>query len=176
MPRVRASAHKFEQGGMRMKNRVCAAVCLSGLLWLAGVGSADEGPAVVPEREREIARDVAAEGPKVNRGIESVTRLGGIRIDGEFPGMHGKELRARELVIAPGGVVAVHQHDSRPGLAYILEGEIVEHRNDAEQPLLRRAGAVSFEKTGVIHWWENVSDAPVRALVVDIVDAEAHAH
>ena len=78
-------------------------------------------------------------------------------------------------MIAPGGVIAVHRHEGRPGLAYILEGEIIEHRNDAEGTVLRRAGDVSFEKSGVVHWWENVSDARVRALIVDIVDAE-HAH
>lgn len=160
-----------------MKIKACAAVWGAGLFWLASAGWAGDGPAVVPERERQVARDIAAEGPQANRGVESVTRLGGILIESEFPGAKGKELRARELVIAPGGVIAVHRHESRPGLAYILEGEIVEHRNDAERPLLRKAGDVSFEKTGVIHWWENVSDAPVRALVVDIVDAEpAHSH
>jgi quercetin dioxygenase-like cupin family protein len=162
---------------MRMKSRMGAVAWAAGLWWLAGAGWAGDGPTVVPERERQVARDIAAEGPKANRGVESVTRLGGIAIGGEFPGAEGKELRARELLIAPGGVIAVHRHESRPGLAYILEGEIVEHRNDAERPLLRRAGEVSFEKTGVIHWWENVSDAPVRALVVDIVDvAPAHSH
>lgn len=140
------------------------------LLSASGLAHA-HSPAVVPDREREIARDIAAEGPTENRGVESVTALGAISIAGEFPGVDGKELRVREIVIAPGGIVAVHQHDARPGLAYILEGEIVEHRNDADGPITRRAGDVSFEKTGIVHWWENVSDAKVRALVVDIVDA-----
>lgn len=142
-----------------------------GLLLLSGVAQAHGGPDVVPDREREIARDIAATGPTENRGVEAVNSLGAILLGGEFPGMDGKELRAREIVIAPGGVIAVHQHDARPGLAYILEGEIVEHRNDAEGPITRRAGDVSFEKTGVVHWWENASAATVRALVVDIVDA-----
>ncbi len=147
-----------------------AALCLP---FMYGFVFAHGGPAVVPDREREIARDVKAGGPAENRGVEAVNRLGAILIDGEFPGLEGKELRAREIIIAPGGVIAVHQHDARPGLAYILEGEIVEHRNDADGPLTRRAGEVSFEKTGVVHWWENVSNAKVRALVVDIVDAPA---
>lgn len=147
-----------------------AALCLSGVF---GFVFAHGGPAVVPDREREIARDIKAGGPAENRGVEAVNRLGSILLDGEFPGLEGKELRAREIIIAPGGVIAVHQHDARPGLAYILDGEIVEHRNDAEGPVTRRAGDISFEKTGVVHWWENVSDAQVRALVVDIVDAPA---
>jgi len=83
--------------------------------------------------------------------------------------MQGRVLRAREIVIAPGGVIAVHEHNTRPGVAYILEGEIVEHRNDSDKPVLRRPGDAAFERTGVAHWWENRSDKPVRALVVDIV-------
>lgn len=143
------------------------------LLALGGLAYADDGPAVVPEHERQTARDIAAEGPRENRGVEAVTRLGGVLLDGELPGADGRELRVREIVIAPGGMIAVHQHEARPGLAYILEGEIVEHRNDAEGAITRRAGDVSFEKTGVIHWWENASGAQVRALIVDIVPAPA---
>lgn len=142
------------------------------LLGVMGTASAHDGHEVVPEAERERARELQAEGPQDNRGVKSVAGLGDIGLDGEFESPEGRVLRARELVIEPGGRVAVHQHQGRPGLAYILEGEIVEHRNDKPEPVVRRAGAVSFEKTGVTHWWENRSDAPVRALVVDIVPAE----
>lgn len=90
-------------------------------------------------------------------------------LGGEFDGMQGRELRAREIVIAPGGVIAVHEHNTRPGVAYILEGEIIEHRNDNDKPIRRRQGDAAFERTGVAHWWENRSEKTVRALVVDIV-------
>jgi quercetin dioxygenase-like cupin family protein len=126
---------------------------------------------VVPQQERQIAQDLRATGPKENKGI-AVAPLGNVSLDGELPGVSGKIMRAREITIAPGGVVAVHQHDGRPGLAYILEGEVYEHRNDETGSVLRKAGAVSFEKTGVTHWWENKSDQPMRAIVVDIVPAE----
>lgn len=127
-------------------------------------------PSVVPDREREIVAD----GPTENHGIEGVRLLGAVALSGEFPGMQGQELRAREIVIAPGGIIAVHRHEQRPGVAFILEGEIVEHRNDADGPILRRVGDAAFETTGVIHWWENTSDAQVRALIVDIVRSEGH--
>lgn len=139
-------------------------------LLVSGAANGGEGHSVVPDRERHAATERVTDGPQENRGIESVTALGTVALGGEFPGMEGKELRAREIVIAPGGIVAVHRHDARPGLAYILEGEIIEHRNDADGPLKRSAGNVAFEKTGVVHWWENTGDAPVRALVVDIVE------
>jgi quercetin dioxygenase-like cupin family protein len=138
----------------------------------SGIAFAHEsGSDVVPQRERRIAQDLQATGPKENKGI-SVSPLGNVSLEGELPGAAGKILRAREITIAPGGVVAVHQHEGRPGLAYILEGEVYEHRNDETGSVLRRAGAVSFEKTGVTHWWENKSDQKMRAIVVDIVPAE----
>ncbi|MCP4891988.1 MAG: cupin domain-containing protein [Planctomycetaceae bacterium] len=90
----------------------------------------------------------------------------------EFKGMEGQQLRARELTFEPGAVVAIHQHDSRPGFAYILEGEIVEHRSDQKEPLVRRVGDVAVEWTGISHWWENQSGKQVRALVVDILDPD----
>ena len=126
---------------------------------------------VVPNAERESAAAKGFAGPTQNRGVESVTPVGSVALADEFEGMQGRVLRAREIIVAPGGVVAVHEHHKRPGLAYILEGEIVEHRNDQAEPLLRRAGDAAFEHTGVVHWWENRSDKPVRALVVDIVPA-----
>lgn len=143
------------------------------LLLLSSMSLADtEGVAdVVPPAERESAAARAFSGPAQNRGVESVTPVGSVALGNEFEGIQGRVLRAREIVVAPGGVVAVHEHHKRPGLAYILEGEIVEHRNDQAEPLLRRAGDAAFERTGVVHWWENRSDKQVRALVVDIVPA-----
>lgn len=127
---------------------------------------------VVPEAERERAQELAAEGPTETVGIEAIHDLGRIALAGEFDAApDGHVLRARELVIEPGGIVGVHAHTGRPGVAYILEGEIVEHRSDEDEPLLRRAGDASFEYTGLLHWWHNESDATVRALVVDIVPA-----
>lgn len=146
---------------------------LMGIAFLfCGISFAHEGNHdVVPQQERKIAQDLQATGPKENKGI-AVAPLGSVGLEGELPGVTGKILRAREITIEPGGVVAVHQHDGRPGLAYILEGEVYEHRNDETGSVLRKPGAISFEKTGVTHWWENRSDKKMRAIVVDIVPAE----
>lgn len=130
------------------------------------------GDDVVPAEEYAAAAEKQLQGPSETRGVSAVERLGAIELAEEFPAMDGYRFRARELTIEPDGVVAVHEHDSRPGYAYILEGEIIEHRNDHPEPLLRRAGDVAIEKTGVVHWWENRSGAQVRALIVDIVPAE----
>jgi quercetin dioxygenase-like cupin family protein len=121
---------------------ILASILLTGTMTTA---LAHEGHEVVPKAERERAKALQAEGPQENRGVKSVTALGDIGLDGEFESPDDRVLRARELVIEPGGRVAVHQHQGRPGLAYILEGEIVEHRNDEPEPVVRGAGAVSAD-------------------------------
>jgi quercetin dioxygenase-like cupin family protein len=133
--------------------------------------TAGEGPAVVPQAERDRAQAQQLAGPTANRGIESVRNLGSVPLKGEIADGEGRVLRARELVIAPGGVVAVHQHDQRPGVAYILEGEMTEMRGDGAQPIAHGVGSAAFEWTGVTHWWENRGKVRARAIVVDIVPA-----
>ena len=128
-----------------------------------------EPAGVVPTQEKAIAQAHHLDGPTKTQGIASVVELASIALGDEFDGMSGQQFRVRELVIEPGGIVAVHQHQQRPGIAYILEGEMVEHRSDHDAPLVRKAGDIAVERTGVSHWWENRSDQPARALVVDIL-------
>jgi len=152
--------------------RVHAASFLLSLIWMFAVtsGLADEEKnGVVPVAEREIARNLGASGPSETTGVKSSTVLGAISLADEFANLEGRILRAREVVLSPGGVVGVHQHHERPGVAYVLEGEVVEHRNGESQPVTRGVGAVAFEKTGVIHWWVNESAQDARVLVVDII-------
>ncbi|MFW9817736.1 MAG: cupin domain-containing protein [Candidatus Thorarchaeota archaeon] len=144
-----------------------------GSVWFASADDhTDTTKSVVPSSELKIAQDLGAEGPTETFGIESSKILGTMPLAGEFAGTDGYMLRVREITALPGAQVAVHQHDSRPGAAYILEGELIEHRNDVEGPLTRAAGAVALEKTGTIHWWKNESSAMAKVLVVDIVPVD----
>lgn len=126
---------------------------------------------VIPEQEKEAAQRLLADGPTETRGVESALELGRVSLAGELPGADGKVMRARQFVLAPGAQIAVHEHQQRPGVAYVLEGELTEYRNDQSGPIRRGVGAVAFERTGVVHWWKNETDRPARALVVDVVDA-----
>ena len=130
--------------------------------------SGEDNLVIVPPQER----DIVTEGPTENQFIESVEMLGSIPLEDEFVSLKGRVLRTREITILPNGQVAVHQHQSRPGMAYVLEGELIEYRNDQSIPVTRSVGAVAFEKTGVIHWWANKSSRKARVLVVDIVSQE----
>ena len=119
---------------------------------------------VVPKAEKEAAGQAGMEGPSKTTGIKGVKTLGAAALDGEFPSPDGRMLRVRELEILPGGVVAVHRHDGRPGVAYILAGE--------DAPVVRKPGDIALEQTGVTHWWENTGSTTAKALVVDIVPAK----
>ncbi len=124
---------------------------------------------VVSSAEKELARTLSADGPKETHGIKSSELLGAIELGDDFPEINGMSLRVRRVTLEPGGVVGVHQHSRRPGVLYMLEGELVEVRNDSNGSFQRRVGDISFEKGGVIHWWRNESGADAVALVVDIV-------
>jgi quercetin dioxygenase-like cupin family protein len=105
----------------------------------------------------------------VTQGVLAIRRLGAQPLDHDFPALAGRELRIREITVAPGGSIALHRHDQRPGLAYILEGQMTERRGPGFAPLVLGPGGVALESTGVIHWWRNEGKGPARALVVDIV-------
>ena len=48
----------------------------------------------------------------------------------EIEGMAGRQLRMRMVTIEPGGVFGpMHDHNDRPGIVYILQGTITDHRN-----------------------------------------------
>lgn len=130
---------------------------------------ADADPAPAGTPDTTIA---GLTGPTVTRGVSSIKTLGIIDLGEEFPAMQGRQMRARIFTIDPGGVIAIHAHEQRPGYALILSGSIVEHRNDRSGPVVRKKGDIAIEKSGVAHWWENVSGEVVEALVVDVVGEE----
>ena len=148
------------------------ALAATGLLALssgpASAGDAATAQEVVPAAERAGIDLAATGGPAETRGVSSTSVLGGLDLERDFPAMKGYRMRARVVTLDAGGVIAVHQHDARPAVAYLLEGEVTEVRG-AEQATTYTAGEVAFEHSGLVHWWENRSDAPATVLVVDIV-------
>lgn len=129
--------------------------------------------AVVPSQEKEIAQNLGVAGPTETKGIESSIVLGSIGLGEDFEALNGRSLRARKVSVLPGGIVGVHQHTTRPGVLYMLEGELTEFRNNHDSPLIRQKGDSSFEKDGVIHWWRNDSSESAVVLIVDIVPDES---
>jgi quercetin dioxygenase-like cupin family protein len=109
--------------------------------------------------------------PNKTVGISSASVLGYIDLREEFPVLEEPFFfRLRRLEISAGGTVAVHEHQDRPGVAYILSGSITEHR--ADDILIRDAGSHSFEYSGIRHGWENHTNQSVEAIVVDVLVPE----
>ena len=100
-----------------------------------------------------------------------VETLGSQDLSREYGALNERMLRARRITIAPGGSVAWHQHQQRPGVAYLFKGSLIEVRDDGSGPrsIQRKAGDAVFESTGVLHGWRNDSDQPATAVVIDLV-------
>ena len=138
------------------------------LLFMSCAGTKSQQ--VVPQKEY-IQTETDSAVPQETVGISSVEKLGFINLQEEFSELEAPLFfRLRRLEVAPGGSVAVHEHDQRPGVAYILSGSITEYRQGKEH--IRNAGDHAFEYTGIRHGWKNHSDKPVLALVADVVQPE----
>lgn len=60
----------------------------------------------------------------------TVQNLAMVDLGAEIEGMAGRQFRMRLVTFEPGGVFGpVHNHIDRPGLVYILQGTITDHRN-----------------------------------------------
>lgn len=129
--------------------------------------SQNQSQVVPPHEHQNHGQNVT-----VTQGVLAVKGLGGQLLGNDFPALRGRELRVRELTIAPGGSIALHRHDQRPGVAYILEGQMTERRGPGFSPRVIGPGEAAFEGSGISHWWRNEGSRPARALVVDIVPVE----
>ncbi|MFN8506299.1 MAG: cupin domain-containing protein [Dehalococcoidia bacterium] len=86
----------------------------------------------------------------------------------EVEGMAGYELRMRRFTFAPGsGFGPLHDHQGRPGLVYILEGTITDHRDGIATEYGPGPGWPEDRNTS--HWLENRGAVPAIEVSVDIV-------
>ena len=104
------------------------------------------------------------------RGV-AVQLLATVDLDGEIEGMEGRQLRMRMVTMEPGGVFGpVHDHQGRPGIVYILQGTITDHRDGAETDYGPGVGWPEDRHT--LHWLENRGTIPAVEISVDIVRRE----
>src|SRR5690349_4969747 len=86
----------------------------------------------------------------------------------EIEGMAGRQLRMRLFTFAPGAVFGpLHDHKGRPGLVYILQGTITDHRGGVATDY--GPGPGWPEDSTTLHWLENRGRAPAVEVSVDIV-------
>ena len=86
----------------------------------------------------------------------------------EIEGMEGRQLRMRLFTFEPGAVFGpIHDHKDRPGIVYILQGTITDHRDGAVTDYGPGVGWPEDRNTK--HWLENRRTVPAVELSVDIV-------
>jgi quercetin dioxygenase-like cupin family protein len=98
----------------------------------------------------------------------TVDLLATIDLGREIPGMEGYRLRMRRATIEPGGVFGpVHDHQGRPGIVYVLQGTITDHRDGVATEYGPGLGWPEDHETR--HWLENRGHEAVIEISVDIV-------
>jgi quercetin dioxygenase-like cupin family protein len=114
-----------------------------------------------PERTQA---DAQSAGFGERRGVESVDL--GIVPSSDDP---TRALRLRRLTVAPGGVIAWHDHTDVQGVAMIISGEATELRNTCLDPITYHAGDMALEHATTAHSWRNDGTAPAIFLVAHII-------
>ena len=94
--------------------------------------------------------------------------LATVDLGAEIEGMEGRELRMRMFTFEPGAVFGpVHDHKGRPGIVYILQGTITDHRDGVATDYAPGLGWPEDKKTK--HWLENRGTVTAVEISVDLV-------
>lgn len=97
--------------------------------------------------------------------------LGTVDLGPELEGMAGRQLRMRLFTFAPGAVFGpLHDHKGRPGMVYVLQGTITDHRDGVATDYGPGLGWPEDHKT--LHWLENRGTVQAVEVSVDIVKTE----
>jgi quercetin dioxygenase-like cupin family protein len=98
----------------------------------------------------------------------TVKLLSALDLGFEIEGMAGRQLRMRIVTIEPGGVFGpIHDHKDRPGMVYILQGTITDHRNGVDKEYGPGVGWPEDKST--THWLENRGTTSAVEISVDII-------
>ena len=104
------------------------------------------------------------------RGV-TAELLATVDLGPEIEGMAGRQLRMRMVTIEPGGIFGpIHDHEGRPGVVYVLQGTITDHRNGVATDY--GPGVGWPEDRNTTHWLENKGPSPAVEISVDIVSEE----
>ena len=105
-----------------------------------------------------------------SKGV-TVTLLSAVDLGPEIEGMAGRQLRMRRVTMDPGAVFGpLHDHKGRPGVVFILQGTITDHRNGVATEY--GPGLGWPEDSNTLHWLENRGDVQAVEISVDIVRKE----
>lgn len=107
--------------------------------------------------------------PTETKGID-VTKLGVVSRDSmkKQTGLEGYVLQLRLATLEPGGQIARHDHATRPGLVYTLEGSWTEGRPGSEREYPAGEDIALLEDYETDHWFLNHTAKPVTVLICDL--------
>lgn len=106
-------------------------------------------------------------GPAIGNG-NSTEAIDEIPLGEEIPGLNGLNMRARYVVVAPGGHIRIHNHTGRPAFSYIVNAPVTQYRSDQPgEPIAHEPGSLTADNN-IGHWWKNDTDETARWYVVDI--------
>jgi quercetin dioxygenase-like cupin family protein len=98
----------------------------------------------------------------------TVKLLSALDLGPEIEGMAGRQLRMRMVTMEPGSVFGpAHDHKDRPGMVFVLEGTITDHRDGVATEY--GPGVGWPEDRNTVHWLENRGSVPAVEISVDIV-------
>jgi quercetin dioxygenase-like cupin family protein len=107
--------------------------------------------------------------PTEHKGI-GITKLGVVPKESmvKQTGLEGYVLQLRLATLEPGGQLARHDHTTRPGLVYTLEGSWTEGRPEGEREYPAGEDIALVEDVETDHWFYNRNDEPVKVLICDL--------
>ena len=149
----------------RNRNRIAQSALLAGVasLFAATAALAGECPA------GKAGANALNDAPSAPVGIVD-REIAAVDLANENVRLSQRRLRMRQMTIAPGGIVPLHDHADRPALIMVVAGEIYENSSKCTVPILHKAGEVSREFLGTRHWWKNETSKPVELTIADIVN------
>jgi quercetin dioxygenase-like cupin family protein len=151
---------RIEGTGKRIRHVKVRSVEDAGAPWVRAVVAAQVALRATPAEQ--TSRDTT--------GVTS-TVLKTIDLGPEILGMEGRQLRMRMVTIEPGGAVGpTHDHIGRPGVVYVLQGTVTDHRDGVDTEY--GPGLGWPEDRNTLHWVENNGTIPAVEISIDIVKKE----
>ncbi len=106
--------------------------------------------------------------PTQPKGMK-VIKTAALDLGPQIEAMQGWRMGVRVVQIEPSGHFVMHSHKDRPGMAYIIQGVLTEHRVGGTTE--NRAGDIMVENKDTTHWIQNNGTEPVLFLAIDITKA-----
>lgn len=108
--------------------------------------------------------------PQETTGI-SLEASDTLALGDQIPALKGYALQIRTIVLKPGAVAGYHSHAKRPVVAYLVNGNYTEHRDD-QGIVDHKPGEQWVEGADVAHWSENRGTETTYLINVEVFSTQ----